>query len=82
MVKSRYETRQKQLKEQVHNLGLSNSYMRYMQLFTYVGNSVCNLYDKEDIVCPPSLMKGLFTASMVDNVDHNPSSYKAKDSFH
>ena len=29
-----------------------------------------------------SLRKGLFTSSVVDNIDHNPSSTTAHDSFH
>ncbi len=33
-------------------------------------------------MCPPRLRSGLFTTGAVDNVDHNPSSTTAKDSFH
>ena len=36
----------------------------------------------EDVVCPPMLRQGLFTTEAVDNIDHNPSSATAKDSFH
>ena len=36
----------------------------------------------EDVVCPPKLRHGLFTTGAVDNIDHNPSSATAKDSFH
>ena len=36
----------------------------------------------EDVVCPPKLHQGLFTTGAVDNIDHNPSSATAKDSFH
>ena len=33
-------------------------------------------------MCPPKLCIGLFTTGVVDNVDHDPSSTTAKDSFH
>ena len=36
----------------------------------------------KDVVCPPKLRQGLFTTGAVDNIDHNPSSATAKDSFH
>ena len=39
-------------------------------------------YDDEQVVCPPNLLEGIFSAGMVDNVDHNPSSRTAKDPFH
>ena len=31
---------------------------------------------------PTQLRRGLFTAGALDNLDHNPSSTSAKDSFH
>lgn len=34
------------------------------------------------MVCPSKLRKGLFTTAAVDNIDHNPSSTSAQDSFH
>ena len=34
------------------------------------------------MVCPPKLRRGLLTTGAVDNVDHNPSSTTAQDSFH
>lgn len=33
-------------------------------------------------MCPLNLCLGLFTTAAVDNIDHNPSSTTAKDSFH
>ena len=33
-------------------------------------------------MCPPKMRSGLFTTGAVDNIDHNPSSVTAKDSFH
>ena len=32
--------------------------------------------------CPPGLFVGVFTIAAVDNIDHNPSSTTASDSFH
>ena len=34
------------------------------------------------MVCPPQLCKDVFTSGAIDNIDHNPSSTTAKDSFH
>ena len=67
---------------QVNTLGLGISYDRLFQVSTDIGNSLCMLYEREKVVCPPALWKGIFTAGMVDNIDHNPSSRTAKDSFH
>ena len=40
------------------------------------------MYDKEGVVCPPKLSRNVFTVAAVDNIDHNPSSATARDSFH
>ena len=53
-----------------------------LTISTDLGNSICRQYHQDDVVCPPSLLKGLFTSSAVDNIDHNPSSTTAHDSFH
>lgn len=39
-------------------------------------------YHLDDVVCPPSLRKGLFTLSAMENINLNPSSTTAHDSFH
>ena len=36
----------------------------------------------EKVVYPPNMLRNLFTIASVDNIDHNPSSATAKDSFH
>ena len=65
------------------NLGLCVSYDRLLQLTSDIANAVCQSFRAEDVVCPPRLHSGLlFTTGAVDNVDHNPSSATAKDSFH
>lgn len=52
--------------------------------FLYPLNSLTALQDgtrgKES--CPSKLREGLFTTAAVDNIDHNPSSISAHDSFH
>ena len=35
-----------------------------------------------DVLSPPKLRTNLFTTAAVDNIDHNPSSTTATDSFH
>ena len=66
----------------LHNLGLCISYNRILDISTELGNKICNHYGVEKAVCPPKLKSGLFTISAVDNVNHNPSSTSAHDSFH
>ena len=39
-------------------------------------------YQEDRVVCPPNLRLQLFTTAAVDNIDHNPSSTTANDSFH
>ena len=43
---------------------------------------MCAQYQDEDLVCPPKLRTNVFTTAGVDNIDHNPTSRSAKDSFH
>lgn len=75
-------TRQRFLVDKLYRLGLSISYDRVMQISSNLGNSVCSLYERQQVVCPPKLKGDLFTTGCVDNIDHNPSSRTATDSFH
>ena len=51
-----------------------------MQISAELGSSVCAQFEADGVVCPS---KSLFTTSgSMDNIDHNPSSRTAKDSFH
>ena len=43
---------------------------------------VCARSESERDVCPPKLLKGVFTTASVDNIDHNPSSVTAQGAFH
>ena len=76
------KTRSEDLVNRLHSLGLCISYDRLSTLSTYLGNSVTDQFDKDGLVCPSSLRCNLFTTQAVDNIDHNPSSRTAKDSWH
>ncbi|KAK4301548.1 hypothetical protein Pmani_026326 [Petrolisthes manimaculis] len=47
-----------------------------------MGNTAANQCEKDGVVCPFFLQKGLFTTAAVDNIDYNPSSNTAHDAFH
>ena len=76
------QTRKKDLVDKLFSLGLSISYSQVLHLSAEMGNSLCQLFHMEQVVCPPMLRKGLFTTSAIDNIDHNSSATTAKDSFH
>ena len=76
------KTRKRDLVDILFHLGLSISYDRVLSISTDLGNKICHHFQKEDAVCPPQLKSGLFTTGAVDNIDHNPSSTSAQDSFH
>ena len=76
------ETRKRGLVDKLFSLGLSISYDRVLRLSAQMGNSVCQLYHIEQVVCPPTLRSNVFTTAAVDNIDHNPSATTAKNSFH
>ena len=75
-------TRSRGLVDTLHSLGMCVSYDRLLQLTSDIANGVCQRFRIEDTVCPSKLRQGLFTTAAVDNIDHNPSSATAKDSFH
>ena len=75
-------TRSKKLITELHNLGLSVSYNRVLQVENQMAIAVCEDIKNKGIVCPAQLRKGLFTVGALDNLDHNPSSTTAKGSFH
>ena len=53
-----------------------------MQISADLGNNVSAQFEADGVVCPSKLKKSLFTTGSVDNIDHNPSSRTATDSFH
>ena len=68
--------------DRMFNCSLSISYDSVLRLSVEMGNSVCQLFQTEHIVCPPILKSNVFTSSAVDNIDHNPSFTTGKYSFH
>ena len=74
--------RSKKIVTELHELGLSVSYDRVLQLENQLATAVSLHTQKEGVVCPPQLRLGLFTVGAVDNLDHNPSSTTATGSFH
>lgn len=75
-------TRKKELIDKLSHLGLSVSYDRVLRISSDLANGVCKRFEDEGAVCPPNLRSNLFTTAAVDNIDHNPSSTTATDSFH
>ena len=75
-------SRKRELIDRLNHLGLSISYDRVLRLSAQMGNSVCELFQRENVVCPPSLRGKVFITAAVDNIDHNPGSTTSKESFH
>ena len=75
-------SRQRGVIDKMYHLGLCISYDRVLQISSDLGNSVCEMYKREQVVCPPKMKSKLFTTGSVDNIDPNPSSRTAKNSFH
>ena len=76
------KTRSKDLVDRLHSLGICISYDRLSTLSTQLGNSVIKQFENDELICPITLRKNLFTTHAVDNIDHNPSSRTAQDSWH
>ncbi|KAJ8027926.1 hypothetical protein HOLleu_30023 [Holothuria leucospilota] len=76
------KTRKRELVDRLYDLGLSISYDRVLTISAELGDKICHYYTMEKAVCPPELKGGLFTTAADDNIDHNPSSTSAHDSFH
>ena len=75
-------TRKKELVDRLAHMGISISYDRVLSLSAQLENSACRLYHQEQVVCPPKMRGRVFMTAVVDNIDHNPSSTTAKQSFH
>ena len=75
-------TRKRGLVDTVSGLGISIAYDRVLRISAELGNGTCQRFQMEKVVCPPKHRSRVFTTSAVDNIDHNPSSTTAHDSFH
>ena len=76
------QTRKRELVDRFSHLGLSISHDRILRLTAQMGSSVCEQFNRDQVVCSPKLRGNIFTTAAVDNIDHNPSSTTAKESFH
>ncbi|KAG1681694.1 hypothetical protein GQR58_011690 [Nymphon striatum] len=75
-------TRSKNLVTSLCMLGISVSFDPIIELENLLSDAVCKRFGEEGLVCPSQLRKGLFTVGALDNIDYNPFSTTAKDSFH
>ena len=75
-------THSRNLINSMFSIGLCVSYDCLLQVTADIANGVCQQFAADDVVCPPKMQKGLLTVAAVDNIDYNPSSATAKDSFH
>ncbi|CAH1160137.1 unnamed protein product [Phaedon cochleariae] len=75
-------TRQRQILDLMFTLGLCVSYDRVLEISNCIAETLCNKYEQDNLVCPPNLLKGIFTTAAGDNIDHNPSATTAHTSFH
>ena len=75
------KTRKRRLVDTFHDMGLSISYDRVLEISTDIGTKICECYDRMNTVCPPQLKKGVFTSSAIDNINHQTSATTAKGSF-
>ena len=46
-----------------------------------LATAICKQFE-DGVVCPAKLRNGLFVVGALDNLDYNPSSTTAQDSFH
>ena len=75
------QTRSRALVTQLCQLGLSVSYDRILQIENQLATAVCRFTEEIGLVCR-QMRPGIFTVGALDNLDHNPSSTTATDSFH
>jgi len=75
-------TRKRHLVEMLHDNGISISYDRVLEISAQLGEAVVTKYVQDGVVCPPRLRQKLFTTSVLDNIDHNPTATTASTSFH
>jgi hypothetical protein len=75
------KTRKRELLDTAHEMGVSVSYDRVLEISTDLGTKVCKYYDRLNTVCPPELKRCVFTTSAMDNVNHQTSATTAKSSF-
>lgn len=76
------KTRKRDFFDVLFKKGLSISYDRIFQLSIDAANKVIDLYEQDEVVCSTTFRGGLYTIGNLDNIDHNPTSTSAQDTFH
>ena len=71
------ETRNLSLIKKASSLGLCISKDRLESLSVSMGNTAIEYYEKNGVLAPVSLRKGLFCTAAVDNIDVSPKSSTA-----
>ena len=75
-------TRKRRRIDKLHENSLGVSYDRVLEISAKLSEAVVYQCVEDGVVCPPAPRTRLFTTSAVDKIDHNPSSTRAKTSFH
>ena len=78
-------TRKRTLVDTFFILEMCVSYDRLLQITADMAEGICTRFEADNVVCPHKMRRELFsvfTTGAVDNVDHNPTSATARDSFH
>ena len=75
-------TRKRTLIDTLFRWGICVSYDRLLKVISDISDGVCEQFSIDGVVCPPKLRTGIFSTAAVDNLDHNPTSATATDSFH
>ncbi len=81
-IKLHGDARLKHQIETSHQLGISVSYARVMEVKTQVARAVCKRHDMDGIVLPTNLRLSVFTTHDVDNLDCNKTGNLSRGAFH
>lgn len=76
------KTRNLNMISNISTIGMCISQERLVQLSVGMGNTVVDMNEKEGIVLPTNLLKGLFSTAYVDNIAVASKSSSAVTSLH
>lgn len=74
--------RDKRRINELHNMGLSSSSDRVLELTSQLCRMVVQRSKEKNVVCPSNLQHGVFTVAAMDNIDHKTTSNTSVDEFH
>ena len=63
-------------------VGVNVTYDRVLELEVWSACLVCELFEEDGVVTPADIQKGICTVGILENLDYNPSSTIAVDTFH